>query len=161
MILTEWKTKATWLFCWMQKTYLTNSTSFYDKLCEQTNNSRKLPQLDEGTTAHQHITWCISTKLNILLLQLNIKQGCPERRHHLNSFIWKHHWTHPGPAALFNISISDLEDLQVCRCHWCLSGGDKPTCQHSLYCRACFQIVDQEVLMDQKLNLVSKDQNIL
>ena len=33
-----------------------NSTSFYDKPSEQTNNSRKLPQLDEGTTAHQHIT---------------------------------------------------------------------------------------------------------
>ena len=34
---------------------VTNSTSFDDKRSEQTNNSREL-QLDEGTTAQQHIT---------------------------------------------------------------------------------------------------------
>lgn len=161
MIVTEWKRKATWLFCWMQKKCLTNSTSYYDKLSEQTNNSRKLSQLDEGTTAHQHNMMHVNTTLNILLLQLNMKQGCPERIHYLNLFIWIHHWTHPGPAALFNISISDLEDPQVCRCHWCLSGEDKPNCQRSLYCRACFQTVDQDVLVNRKLNLVTKDQSTL
>ena len=39
--------------------------------------------------------------LNILLLQLSIKQRCPERRHLYRSI-------HPESAVLFNISISAL-----------------------------------------------------
>ena len=124
---------------------VTNSTSFDDKRSEQTNNSREL-QLDEGTTAQQHITWCMSTQL-WLFYSYNWTWSKDVLKEYTIELIQDH------------ISISDLEDPQACRCHWRLSGGDKPNCQRSLCWRACFQIVDQDVLVNRKLNLVSKDQS--